>query len=85
MRALKRHAKARWHWLFIVVAVIANVYGFVGFPDPTESEVPEAQAHSCPPMDRGCNSAHPPPADHHDAADLDTVVLSDVGHLPELL
>ena len=47
--SLMRRARARWYWLLPAVAVVANVYGFVGFPDLTESEVPEAQAQPCHP------------------------------------
>ena len=43
-RSLMRRARARWYWLLPAVAVVANVYGFVGFPNPTESDVPEASA-----------------------------------------
>ena len=34
MRSLKRQVKTRWYWLLLVAAVVANVYGFVGFPNP---------------------------------------------------
>ena len=40
MRSLTRHLKTRWHWLLLAAAVAANVYGFVGFPNPTEPEIP---------------------------------------------
>ena len=36
--------RCRWYWLLLFVGVAANVYGFVGFPNPTESDVPEASA-----------------------------------------
>ena len=45
MKSLMRQAKTRWHWLLLAAAVVANVYGFVGFPNPTESDVPEVSAH----------------------------------------
>ena len=54
MRSLTRHVKARWYWLLLAAAVAANVYGFVGFPDLMDPEMPEAAAH--PP-----DEPHPPP------------------------
>ena len=61
MRSLTRHVKARWYWLLLAAAVAANVYGFVGFPNPLVEDLPEAQAHACPPNDHGCEAAHPHP------------------------
>ena len=57
MRSLTRHVKARWYWLLLAAAVAANVYGFVGFPDLMDPEMPEAAAHPAPPP----GHTHPPP------------------------